>query len=86
MNKEWLKRKVTIAQAEADNLVTDRRLGPEPVPFGFCNSKWKAMIAEMEPGDELWEYSFVAGPLCGAGGFATVRNGEIIASMRTWVS
>ena len=86
MHKDWLKRKLSIEQAEAENMITDARLGPTPVPFGFCHNKWREMIAQMQPDDELWQYSFAAGPLCGAGGFAIVRNGEIVAEMRTWIS
>lgn len=86
MEKDWLKRMLTVEQAEAENMITDVRLGRKPVPFGFCNREWKDLIAQMRPGDELWEFSHVAGPLCGAGGFAILRNGELVAQMRTWVS
>jgi hypothetical protein len=86
MRKDWLKRKLTVEQAEVEHMVTAAQLGPKPIPFGFCNRQWKDMIAQMQPDDELWEFSHVAGPLCGVGGIALVRNGEIVAHMRTWVS
>jgi hypothetical protein len=86
MQKDWLKRRLTIEQAEAEQMVTDARLGREPVPFGFCNCQWRDLIAKMQPGDELWEFSHIEGPLCGEGGFAIIRHGELVGSMTTWRS
>jgi hypothetical protein len=54
--KGWLKKKTTIEKAEQDHLVTDKRLGPKPVPFGFINAQWEKFKAGMRPGDELWEF------------------------------
>ena len=86
MNKEWLKKRLTIEQAEAEHMVTDARLGPDPVPFGFVNKKWIDLISKMQPGDELWEFSYDNGPLWAGGGIAVVRGGEVVAQMGTWVS
>ena len=86
MNKDWLKKKFTVEQAEAENMVTDAQLGQKPVPFGFSNHDWRQLTAQMQPGDALWEYSHVEGPLCGEGGFAIVRNRKVVAQMSTWIS
>lgn len=86
MESDYLKRRLTIEQAEAENLVTDDRLGLRPVPFGFCNKRWIALLAQMRPGDELWEFSSSQESwryLCGRGGIALVRDGEIVASLVT---
>jgi hypothetical protein len=86
MDKDWLKRKLTIEEAEAENLVADSRLGPTPIPFGFCYYEWESLIAEMQPGDELWEFSSSRESwkhLCGRSGIALVRGGEIVQMMIT---
>lgn len=41
MEPDWLIRKLTIYEAETLNMVSDARLGPEPVPFGFINDVWQ---------------------------------------------
>lgn len=86
MRKDWLKRKLTIEQAEAENMVTDERLGQAPVPFGYCNNMWRALLAKMRSGDELWEFSSSRESwqhLCGRRGIALVRGGEVVASVLT---
>jgi hypothetical protein len=86
MNKDWLQRKVTVKEAEAENMVTDDRLGQIPVPFGFCNEVWLELLAEMQPDDVLWEFSSPLENwqmLCGRAGIALVRGGEIVASIVT---
>jgi hypothetical protein len=86
MQRDWLTKKVTVAEAESAHLVRDDNLGPDPVPFGFMNQEWQQMIAGMQPGDELWEFSSPADTwqhLCGRAGFAVVRNGNPIASIVT---
>lgn len=86
MLKEWLTRMVTIEEAEAANSVTDERLGPEPVPFGFINDCWRELLAQMVAGDELWEFS--SSPeswanMAGRSGISLVRGGEIVGSILT---
>jgi hypothetical protein len=86
MNADWLKRKLTVEQAEAENMIAIERLGPKPVPFGFCNRDWHNLLAQMQPGDELWEFSSSGESwqnLCGRAGVALVRGGEVVASMIT---
>ena len=86
MDKNWLQSKLTIEEAEAKHIVYDKRLGEKGVPFGFINEDWKAMIAGMESGDELWEFSSPAATwqnLSGREGIALVRNGEVIDTIIT---
>jgi hypothetical protein len=84
--KEWLTRRLTVDDAEAAHSVQDERLGPDPVPFGFINHRWRQLLARMTPGDELWEFS--SSPeswanMAGRSGIALVRQGEIVDSIIT---
>jgi hypothetical protein len=84
MDKEWLISKIEVEEAEAKYLISNERLGPKPVPFGFNNRGWKALLDIMQPDDELWE--FCSPPktwkaLRGRSGIALVRKGEIIAGL-----
>ncbi len=84
MFKEWLTIRKSIDQIEAEHLVTDERLGPDPVPFGFQNAKWVEFRQAIQDGDELWEFSSPPGTwrnLCGRAGIALVRQGEIMDSI-----
>lgn len=81
ISKSWLQKKITLKEAETIHLVKDDRLGPEPIPFGFSNDEWKAMIAKMEDGDELWEFcsSLESWRIMGGReGIALIRNGQVI--------
>jgi hypothetical protein len=84
--KDWLQKRLTVAEAEASYMVKDDRLGPAAVPFGFQNDKWRALRAEMQEGDELWE--FTSPPeswanLGGRAGIALVRDGEVVRTLVT---
>jgi hypothetical protein len=84
--KGWLKKKTTIEKAEQDHLVTDKRLGPKPVPFGFINARWEKFKAGFRVGDELWEYESPAKSwedLAGQAGLCIVREGRIIDTIIT---
>jgi len=86
MDTDWLKQKLTVAQAESKHMVSDPRLGPTPVPFGFCHAKWQNLLSKMQDGDELWEFSSSDHSwqhLAGRAGLALVRNGQIIHSIVT---
>jgi hypothetical protein len=77
--RKYLKRRVTVEQAEAANLVRDDR--PVPLAFGGRNRDWWEFLSEMEPGDELWEYSRPPGRgVCGGEGYALVREGAVVRS------
>jgi hypothetical protein len=87
--KEWLKRKITIDEAEKKHMVKDKRLGPEPVPFGFQHKTWVHLKAMMKPGDELWEFSNSQGSwknLAGRAGICIVRQREVVYSLVTLMS
>jgi hypothetical protein len=56
-----------------------KRIKVEEAETNHLNSR-------MQKGDELWEYCYNPGPLCGEGGFAIIRNGEVVSAMRLWVS
>jgi uncharacterized protein (TIGR02996 family) len=80
----WLRRRLTIEQAAAENMVRDPRLGPDPVPFGWCYSRWCELLNKLEPGDELWEYDSPKEDwyrLMGSSGIALLRNGVVIDTM-----
>ena len=86
MHKEWLTKRLTVQEVEAERMVRDERLGPDPVPFGFQNDRWRELLAQMQPGDELWEFSSPPDTwahLCGRAGIALVREGKIVASLVT---
>jgi hypothetical protein len=75
---------LTIAEVEAANMVRLPELGP--VPFGYCNDQWRALLAQRQPGDELRE--FCSAPeswqhLAGRAGIALVRDGREVASVVT---
>jgi hypothetical protein len=86
VNKDWLQKRTTVSEAEAAHMVQTDRLGPEPIPFGFQNDRWRDLLAEMQQGDELWEFCSSQeswARLAGRAGIVLVRNGEIIGSIVT---
>ena len=75
----FIKKFLSVAEAEAENLVSNPRLGDKPVPFGFNNHQWRELLSEMKDGDELWTFrtsdeSWDNG--CGRAGISLVRNGK----------
>ena len=83
MGASWLKRRLTVAEAEAEHMVRDDRLGPDPIPFGWSAAGWRALVAAMQPGDELWEYDSPQEDwdrLMGSSGIALVRGGTVVAT------
>jgi hypothetical protein len=96
VHQGWLRNRITVEEAQAKHLVdfTDESearlayarargvlLTGEPVPFGFKNIEWKELVASMQEGDELWEFSSAEHAwqhLAGRAGIALVRNGEIV--------
>jgi hypothetical protein len=81
MDEACLTNKLTVEEAEASHLVSDDRLGPFPVPFGWINARWNKLVAQIMPGDEIWEYT--SSPeswanMMGRAGIVLVRQGEII--------
>ncbi len=84
--KEWLKKKTTVEQAEKENLVSDKGLGPKPIPFGFINQEWEKFKSRIQSGDELWEFSSPEESwkrLAGRAGFCILRQGRIVDAIIT---
>ena len=82
----WLQQQTTVEQAEADNMVIDEDLGPEPVPFGFINEEWQQLLATMQEGDELWEFESPPETwenLAGRKGIALIRDCRVVAVIVT---
>lgn len=84
--REWLTHKTTIEEAERKHMVRDKKLGPEPVPFGFIHDRWVEFKSRFRAGDELWEFSSPGkswSRLAGRAGYCIVRKGRIIESIIT---
>jgi hypothetical protein len=84
VDASWLKRRLTVAEAEAEHMVRDGRLGPNPIPFGWAAAEWHQLLTKMQPGDELWEYDSPQEDwdrLMGSQGIALVRGGQVIATL-----
>lgn len=82
MRNEYLRRKATVPEWEAENLL-------DGVPFGHCHREWGALKARMEPGDEVWFWSSDEESwrrMMGWEGMALVRRGEIVDYFLTAIS
>ena len=89
MFEDWLREKISVAEAEAAHMVEDERLGPDPVPFGFQNHRWQALLDQMQEGDEIWtmrssEESFEHN--AGRAGTALVRDGKIVTCIMSIIN
>jgi hypothetical protein len=87
---EWLYEKTTVAEAEAKHTDADDPRGKQSPqllkPFGFLNSRWEALKAQMVEGDELWLFrspSETWRNMAGCAGVALVRDGKIVAKIVT---
>jgi hypothetical protein len=85
---DWLVKPTTVEEAEAAHMVTAKELGPDPVPFGYINADWKALLAQMQEGDELWEFrsppeTWDKKHMAGREGIALIRNCEVVAVIVT---
>jgi hypothetical protein len=78
LEEKYLHSKTTIALAEKEHAVTDDRLGPAPVAFGFSHKYWVRLKSELRQGDELWNY---AEP--GGAGICIVRSKKVLRCMPT---
>ena len=86
MRKEWLTKKTTVAEAEAEDLALMKSflesegeaLPANFKPFDHPVGRWDALVAGMQPGDELWWFESPWGLLSGCKGLAVVRQGEIV--------
>jgi hypothetical protein len=82
---DWLREKITVAEAEADNPgISDHRVSlyPEAArPFGFLNRRWETLKAEMKLRDELWTFCSPADSwrqFTGLMGVALLRDGKVL--------
>jgi hypothetical protein len=89
MRKEWLTKRTTVAEAEAEDLAFMKCLYESEgevlpanfKPFEHPPGKWDKLVANMQPGDELWWFMNSAeawAGLCGCKGLAVVRQGEMV--------
>ena len=84
--KDWLRRPLTVVEAEAAHSVRGPEFGPEPVPFGRQNDLWRMLVAKMRDGDELWEYRSPPETwthMCGREGVVLLRRGRVIGGVTT---
>ena len=80
---------LTVEEVEAAHLYRIAELGPDPVPFGFSNGRWLALLAQMQSGDELRAFRSSAASwrhLAGRAGVALVRSGKEVASIVTMMN
>jgi hypothetical protein len=81
-----IRNRTSVEELELKYMVKNNRLGPEPVLFGDRNIAWMSFLAQMEEGDELWEFrtcQFSWENLAGRAGIQIIRNGEIIGTKIT---
>lgn len=88
MDASWLRKKMTVAEAEAEHMVSlaDEDGTRREVPFGYCNRDWMELVTAMQEGDELWSYSSSDeswANLAGRMGLVLLRDGEVIESVLT---
>ena len=89
LEHRFIKKYLSIEEAEKENMVTDPRFGGSPVPFGFSNNEWRDLLAEMRAGDELWTFSTSQESWdnrAGRGGVSLVRNGKEISYIVTMMN
>lgn len=79
---DWLERRVTQEEAEADNESFPQNARIDGIPFGYCNAYWRALIEYMLESDELWYYHsrHESHP---EWGYVVIRNGQPVARMQT---
>ena len=79
LKHRFIRKYISVEEAENENIVTDPRLGDSPVPFGFSNHEWLELLAEMQDGDELWTFTTSVESwdnMAGRAGISLVRNGK----------
>ena len=86
IERDWLVKRVTIAEAEREHMVNG-------IPFGYINNQWTSLKAQMKPGDELWLYQRKYPPsppsaiAVGAEiGYVVIRDCRVTGSIVTLVS
>jgi len=78
-SRRWQASRLSVEEAE--DLIRENELGWGPVENGPLNDEWKAFLAKMAEGDELWKFSSPEetwAHLVGRAGTALVRKRKII--------
>ncbi|HAW08426.1 MAG TPA: hypothetical protein DCW42_04545 [Bacteroidetes bacterium] len=79
-------KKISIQEAESENISSYFDNGTFLMPFGRYNPVWNEMKANMFEGDEVWEFSTSSiwwENLCGSAGVCIIRNGQPIDAIIT---
>jgi hypothetical protein len=87
--KDWLVRRVTVAEAEAANVTHLLEPGLDPAPFDRANARWRNLVAQASDGDELWQFGSPQDTwkrLAGRTGYAIMRDGEPVTVAITFLS
>jgi len=76
--------RITVAEAEPAHTAQNEPPSSSPVPNDRWNDRWRAILAQMHEGDELW--TFCTPPetwehMAGLGGFALVRHGKMVTKI-----
>lgn len=83
----WLcGRQKTVEEIENNHMVSDDRLGPTSVAFGFQNKQWQKLKSQIQDGDALREFKSPPetwARMAGRQGIALVRDGKVIDSIVT---
>ena len=75
-----------IAEAEPAHTVQNERPSSPPVPNDRWLADWRAFLAQMQEGDELWIFCSPAESwehMAGRGGIAVVRHGKVVGTFVT---
>lgn len=77
---------IPVAEAEPAHTVQTERPGSPPILNRRRNDQWRAFLAQMQEGDELW--TFCTSPeswehMAGLGGIALVRHGKVVGHFTT---
>ena len=70
----------------AEKKLEKRRIEQLQRPFGFANQKWEALKAQMQEGDELWEFCTPRSSwdkLMGLAGYELVRGNGVVCEVIT---
>lgn len=58
---EYLKKVVSVAEVEAQNMIFDPLNKVPALPFGHLNSGWRKFVEEAQPDEEIWEFQIGSG-------------------------
>ncbi len=91
-----LKKRVTFEHVEGDGPLLDMGMPPQEVaalkqqrplsPTPESQRRLGEFKAQFADGDELWYYEWRREAFWGAGGYAIIRGGAVVASFTSWKS